>query len=99
MTLQPLGLFLNFVGAVLLYRSATADETVAATRAGAAGADSGGESSAARGREGWIPDQDPAGLVRWFRSRSYGGLGWLLMAVGFALQILGYYLPEVRIVG
>ena len=86
------GLTLNALGAVFLYLS-TPDDFTGSRREGSASE----EGSHPTG-EAWRPDQGFEGLSGWLRSRSKRKFGFLLMAVGFALQLVGYFVPGSRYV-
>lgn len=94
MPATAMGLALCLVGAVFVYRSL---RSMNGAREASAGPENGpGEGSEAAQ---WLPDQDPNRLVEWLKVRSKVQLGFLLLAIGFALQLLGVFVPGSRIVG
>lgn len=86
------GLTLNLLGAVFLFLSTPADF------AGGELEDVPDEEEPGARGEVWRPDQDIEGVFEWLRSRNKRKFGFLLLSVGFALQLLGFMLPGSRYV-
>lgn len=93
MPMTAAGLTLNLLGALFLYLSTPSDP----------GGGRGG-SGPGKGRGGdvsdelWLPDQAPEDVMGWLRSWNKRKFGFLLLAVGFALQLYGFYVPGGRVV-